>query len=85
MIKIKDLLVKFNNILFSEEVKKNIIIDILYQIIGVKIKSEDIKIKNNTVYLNIKPIYKNEILLKKDEIISKLKKNLGKKSPQNII
>ena len=85
MIEIKDLLVRFNNILLSEEIKKNTIIDILYQVIGVKIKNQDIKIKNNTVYLNIKPIYKNEILLKKDEILLKLEKNLGKKTPRNII
>ena len=79
MIEIKDLLIRFNNLLFSEEVKKNSIIEILYQTIGVKIKPEDIKIKSNTVFLNIKPIYKNEILLKKDEINSKLKESLGKK------
>ncbi len=85
MIEIKDLLIRFNNLLFSEEVKKNSIIEILYQTIGVKIKPEDIKIKSNTVFLNIKPIYKNEILLKKDEIYSKLKESLGKKAPQKIV
>lgn len=68
MIEIKDLLLKFNNLLFSEEVKKNSIIDILNQVVGIQVKPEDIKIKNNIIYLNIKPIYKNEILLKKDEI-----------------
>ncbi|MFA5095522.1 MAG: hypothetical protein WC447_02605 [Candidatus Paceibacterota bacterium] len=85
MIEIKDLLLHFNKILFSEEIKKNSIIDILYQVIGVKIKSEDIKIKNNTVYLNIKPIYKNEIFLKKDQIFLKLKEILGKKTPRDIV
>jgi hypothetical protein len=85
MIEIKDLLLHFNNLLFSEEVKKNSIIDILHQTIGIKIKPEDIKIKNNIVYLKIKPIYKNEILFKKEEILLKLKENLGKKTPQNII
>jgi len=85
MIKIKDLLVKFNNLLFSEEVKKNTVINILYQIVGVKIKPEDVKIKNNIVYLNIKPIYKNEVLLKKDSFLLKLKEGLGKKAPRDII
>jgi hypothetical protein len=85
MIEIKDLLLRFNNLLLSEEVKKNSIIDILYQTIGIKIKPEELKIKNNTVYLNIKPIYKNEILLKKDEINLKLKESLGKKAPRNIV
>lgn len=85
MIKIKDLLVRFSNILLSEEVKKNSIIDILYKTVGIQIKPKDIKIKNNTIYLNIKPIYKNEIFLKKDEIFLKLKETLGKKTPQNIV
>ena len=82
MIEIKDLLLRFNNILLSEKVKKDSIINILYQTIGVHIKSEDVKIKNNTVYLNIKPIYKNEILLKKDQINLKLEESFGKKFPK---
>jgi hypothetical protein len=85
MIEIKDLLLHFNNLLLSEEIKKSSIINILHQTIGVQIKPKDIKIKNNTVYLNIKPIYKNEILFKKDEIFSKLKESLGKNHPQKII
>ncbi|KKP85981.1 hypothetical protein A3B84_02655 [Candidatus Nomurabacteria bacterium RIFCSPHIGHO2_02_FULL_35_13] len=85
MIEIKDLLFHLNSLLLSEEIKKNSIVDVLYKTIGIHIKPKDIKIKNNTVYLNIKPIYKNEILFKKDEILLKLKKNLGKKTPQNII
>lgn len=85
MIKIKDLLLRFNNLLLLEEIKKNSIIEILYQVIGLRIKPEDITIKNNTVYLNIKPIYKNEIFLKKDEIFTKLETNLGKKTPRQIV
>jgi len=85
MIEIKDLLLKFQNILISEEIKKESIRNIISEIINLQIKPEDIKIKNSTVYLNIKPIYKNEIFFKKDQIFLKLKEVLGKKSPQNII
>lgn len=85
MIEIKDLLLKFNNLLFFEEVKKNSIKEVLNLIIGIQIKNEDIKIKNNIIYLNIKPIYKNEILLNKDKIFLKLKEKLGKKTPQEIV
>jgi hypothetical protein len=84
MIEIKDLIVKFNHILLSEEFKKEAIVKILHQTIGLNIKPEDIEIKNNTIYLNIKPIYKNEIFIKKDEIFLKLKEALGKKSPNDI-
>ena len=82
MIEIKDLLLKFGNILLKEEVKKDLIREIISKAINFEIKKEDIKIKNNIVYLNIKPIYKNEIHFKKDEIFKKLEEALGKKSPE---
>jgi len=85
MIEIKDLLNRFSNLLLSEEIKKNLIIDVLYKTIGLKIESKDIKIKNNIIYLNIKPIYKNEIFFKKDEIFIKLKEGLGNKTPHKIV
>lgn len=85
MIEIKDLLLKLNNLLISEEVKKTSIINVIDKTIGIKIKQEDIKIKNNIIYLNIKSIYKNEIFLKKDLIFLKLKESLGKKTPSKII
>ena len=85
MIEIKDLLLKFNNLLISENLKINTIKEVLFEVINLEIKSEDIKIKNNIVYLNIKPIYKNEIFLKKDLINLKIKKILGKKAPEKII
>ena len=81
MIEIKDLLLKFNNILLSEEIKKQAIRDIISETTKIPIGLKDIKIKNNTIYLNIKAIYKNEILLKKEEIFLKLKKVLGERTP----
>jgi hypothetical protein len=84
MIEIKDLLVRFNSLLFSEEIKKSAIRDVLQKTVGVEIKSEDIKIKNGTIYLNIKPIYKNEILVKQEKILLALKESLGKKTPKDI-
>lgn len=85
MIEIKDLLLKFNNLIISESFKIEAIKEVIFDVLKIKIKNEDIKIKNNIVYLDIKPIYKNEILLKKDIIFLKLKNNLGKKTPHNII
>ena len=84
MIELKDLLARFSNILLSEEGKKEAIRNTISEVVGVKIKSDDLKIKNGTIYLNIKPIYKNEIFLKQEQILLKLKESLGKKTPQNI-
>ena len=85
MIEIKDLLLRFDKILLSEEMKTQTIREIIGKIIKLQIKPGDIKIKNNTIYLNIKPIYKNEIFLKKEEIFEQLEQVLGKKSPSNFL
>lgn len=85
MIEIKDLLIKFDKILLSEEIKKSSIIKIFKDVIGIDIDPKDVKIKNNIIYLNIKPIYKNEIFIKKELIFSKLNNILGKKAPNKLV
>ena len=85
MIEIKDLLARFNNILLSEEGKRESVRRVISKIIKIEINSGDIKIKNSTVYLNIKPIYKNEILLKQGLIFLELEKIFGKKTPTALL
>lgn len=85
MIEIKDLLIRFNKILLSEEAKKEFIKNAISEIIGIQIKNQDVQIKNNIIYLNIKPIYKSEILLKQDKIFLKLKESFGKRAPATIL
>ncbi len=84
MIEIKDLLVRFNNLLLGEESKAEAVRSAISETIKTTINPKDIKVRNNVIYLNIKPIYKSEIFLKKEEILSKLEKYFGKKAPQNI-
>ena len=85
MIEIKDLLLRIDNVLLKEELKKEIIRNTISEAIKIPIKSEDVKIKNGTIYLNIKPIYKNEIFFKKDEIFSKIKNSLSQKAPEKFM
>ena len=84
MIEIKDLLLKFSNLLVSAEVKKSLVAEVISSVVGVAIKTEDIKVKKGTVYLNIKPIYKNEVFRKQDEIIKGLSSALGENHPKDI-
>ncbi|MFA5778027.1 MAG: hypothetical protein WC870_00845 [Candidatus Paceibacterota bacterium] len=84
MIEIKDLLIGFNNLLFSEKIKIEAIRNVIFEVVGIEIKNQDIKIKNNIIYLNIKPIYKNEVFIKQNQIHLKLKEVLNKKSPPEI-
>lgn len=85
MIEIKDLLLKFNNLLVTEDFKINTIRKVLFEVINLDINKSNIKIKNNIIYLNIKPIYKNEILIKRDEISLKLENYFGKNVLQKIV
>ena len=84
MIEIKDLLLVFRDALFSEEIKKDSIKNVLKQVVNLDINREDIEIKKGVLYLNIKPIYKNEILIKKDEINARLREILGGQRQQNL-
>jgi hypothetical protein len=84
MIEIKDLLLGFQNLLVSGELKKSLIAKTVSSVVGVEIKTEDVKVQNGSVFLNIKPIYKNEVFKKKEEILEKLTTVLGKNHPKDI-
>ncbi len=77
MIEIKDLLLRFQNLLGTGESKKNLIAETISSVVGIKINTEDVEIKNGSVYLDIKPIYKSEIFRRKEEIFIKLTSALG--------
>ena len=85
MIEIKDLLLRFENLLISDETKKEAITRIIKETTGLDIKKEEVEVKNGILRLNIKSIYKNEILIKKEEIMNRLKEALDKKSPSEIV
>lgn len=81
MIELKDLLLGFQNIILSEEAKKDTIRSVFLEETGLDIKREDMEIKNGTLFLHIKPLYKNEIFIKREKIAARLKESLGKKAP----
>jgi len=84
MIEIKDLLAKFSNLLLGEEGKKDTVRNVINEVTGLSITTEQIQIKKGTVYLDIKPIYKSEIFLKKEKIFSRLEELFSTKSPSDI-
>jgi hypothetical protein len=85
MFEIKELLLPFEKILNSNELRLDQIRLILIKHLGVNIQREKIELKNNKIFLKLKPIFKNQILLKKDKIILDLEKELGKKYPKEIL
>ncbi|OGI74173.1 hypothetical protein A3D42_01850 [Candidatus Nomurabacteria bacterium RIFCSPHIGHO2_02_FULL_41_18] len=85
MIEIKDLLIGFRDVLLAEEIKKDIIRDVIKKTTGLDIPAGGIGIRNGILRLDIKHIYKNEIFMKREKIIEELKVALKKKSPSLII
>jgi hypothetical protein len=81
MVELKNLLDRFNNLLFSNEAKTEAIKKAVFEATGIEIKKEEVRIKNSTIFLNIKPLYKNEIFLKQEKILSILKELLPKNPP----
>jgi hypothetical protein len=84
MIEIKDLLLKFNNLLVSGEVKKSLIAEVVSSVVGFQVNTEDVEVKNGSLFLNIKPIHKAEVFKKKETITLKLEDLLGKNHPKDV-
>lgn len=82
MIEVRDLLQRFENILLTEENKKESVRAAVSEALRTEIASGDVNIRNNVVYLNIKPIYKNEVFLKQEQIQKRLEELfLGRNPP----
>lgn len=72
MLQINQLLKRFKNITNSENVKKQLIIEIFNKN-NIPINKNQISISRNTIFLKVNPIIKTEIFLKKEEIIRQIK------------
>ncbi len=73
MIPITDLLSRFKNLTNTEKVKKDLVGEIITEIIGVPINNKQISFSKKTIFLKTHPLIKTEILFKKKEILEKLK------------
>jgi hypothetical protein len=77
MKELKDFLGNIHKLLFKEESKKKLLQEIFFNLLNIKIETENIEIKNNIVFLKIKPIYKSEIFLQKEKLLLVIKKDLN--------
>jgi hypothetical protein len=77
MKELKDFLGNIHKLLFKEESKKKLLQEIFFNLLNIKIETENMEIKNNIVFLKIKPIYKNEIFLQKEKLLLSIKKDLN--------
>ncbi len=74
MLKISDLLSRFNNSIFQERKRIETIHTVLKEKLTIDVPYSSIKIKNSIIYITAHHIIKTEILLKKEEFLEEFKK-----------
>lgn len=84
MRSIQDLLERFKGILETESSKKENIIEIIREITGIILTSQEIDVKHGKLFLKTKPIFRNEILIKKERILKRLLEFFGERYIQDI-
>ena len=77
MIELKDLLGRFEKLILKEEIKSEVLAQVLSKYAKIKIEKKDITVTNGNIFLSLKPIYKNELFLHKEEIQKEIKNIFG--------
>ena len=85
MFNIDDFLGRFKKIEPPDNTIRCYVSDVLFSVLNIKIKKQDIKIKNNIVYIKTNNIVKNEIFLNKQTILNKLNDKLNRNKINNIL
>ena len=71
-----DYLKVFSTILDKGEANKQLICDVLSNMVGVILKKEQIVLKNDILYIYSHPVIKNELYIHKDKILKNLNSQL---------
>lgn len=74
MAEIKDLLLKFRNIIDKKNTEKDVIIKVFERILNKKIDKESISIKKEVLIIKSDVYLKSEINLHKDALLKEIKK-----------
>lgn len=77
MKEIGQFLGKFNSVALKEIRKREVICEIIKNIIKQDIKIEDISFSNKTIKIKGSAIFKNQILIKKDALLKEIGKKLS--------
>jgi len=74
MADIKDLLLKFQNLLDKSEVDKGLIVKIFKKVLQKDILQEDVSFKKDILFIKSDAYLKAEIILNKDALLKEIKK-----------
>jgi len=84
MISLSDLLSKYKNIVPTDSLKKEAVIEVIDKMFDLKLEKKDVSVSNNIIYLKCSTKLKSEIFIHKTEILKKLSDILSREAPKDI-
>jgi len=73
MFNISQYLERFKNFGQSEKLFKELIIELVKEIVGVELKPTEVLVKKGEITFKVSPAIKNAIYIKKEQILKKIK------------
>jgi len=84
MILLSDLLSKYKNLIPTDSLKKEAVIEVISKCFGIDLEKKDISISNNIIYLKTSTKLKAEVFMHKINILRALKEILKQNTPSDI-
>jgi len=75
---------KFKNIKVPKEAIVDDLIDVILDVVGIKLEKENITVNKPVVYIKAIPVIKNEIFFKKQKILEEMEKRFYSKTINDI-
>lgn len=82
---IKNLLERYKNLGPKDDFKKEAVIKVINEQIGIRLDKKDITFNHHNAYLKTSPKIKGEVYINKRSVLIGLKEMLGKNCPEDII
>lgn len=84
MILLSDLLAKYKNLVPTDSIKKEAVIEVISKVFQIDLQKTDISLSNNIIFLKTSSKLKAEVFMNKTSIMRDLKKILQQNTPRDI-
>ncbi len=84
MIILKELLSKYKNLVPTDSLKKEAVIEVISKCFKINLEKKDISLSNNIIFLKTSTKLKSEVFIHKKDILRDLKEILKQNAPQDI-
>jgi hypothetical protein len=84
MLNVSSFLEKFKEILGADQLLKDAVSKVLFDIFSIKIDPKNIDFKNGVISIKTNPAFKSEIFMKKVFILEEIRKSSGNKNIKDL-